>query len=214
MCSHCMKGSGCGSSCGSSSYGNDCVKLGPFVAVDVACLPKQKPEKPTTGAIIPFSSGLTPIVLSTILGGLVGTPSIIGFGTAIPDVEILNNTLDLTGIITESFTAPSDLSITAISATFTPTLGVTLLGNTSVKAQIFKAPVGSSIFTGTDATVTLAPTYSGPVTTSMIASGSATIPPVAVAQGERLVMVYMIEVSGVSVVQLLTGTASAGITLS
>ena len=214
MCPHCMKGNGCGCSCGSSSYGNDCVKLGPFVAVDVACLPKSKAKASATGSIIPFSSGLTPIVLSTVLGGLVGTPSIIGFGSAVPGVEILNNTLDLTSVITESFTAPSDLSITAISATFTPTIGVTLLGNTSVKAQIFKAPAGSSIFTATDATVTLAPAYTGPITTGLLSSSSATISPVEVAQGERLVMVYSLEVSGVSVAQVLTGTASAGITIS
>ena len=210
MCLNCMKSSGCGCGCGSSSNSNGCVNLGPFVAVDAACIQTPSP----TGSIIPFSSGVTTVALATLASGLAGTPSLIGFGTATPGVTITGNTLDLTGLVTEAFTVPRNGSITSIAASFTPTVGVSLLGSTTVKAQVYKAPAGSNVFTATNAAVNLAPAYTGAITTGSTASASATIPPVSVTQGDRLVMVYTIEPSGVAALQTLTGTASAGITIS
>ena len=177
--------------------GSNCVNLGPFRAVRPGCTP------PNTGSIIPFSSGITPVVLTTLVGGLVGTTSLIGFGTAIPGITIVGNTIDLSGVITE------------ISASFTETAGLNLgLGSVSVTAQIFRAPAGSSIFTATNARVTLTPPFTGLVTIGQTSYGSANVPPVPVAQGDRLLMVYSLAGTGITVVTALTGTASAGITIS
>ncbi|MER2029079.1 MAG: exosporium glycoprotein BclB-related protein [Solibacillus sp.] len=189
--------------------GSNCVNLGPFRAVRPGCTP------PNTGSIIPFSSGITPVVLTTLVGGLVGTTSLIGFGTAIPGITIVGNTIDLSGVITEAFSVPRNGSITAISASFTETAGLNLgLGSVSVTAQIYRAPAGSSIFTATNARVTLTPPFTGLVTIGQTSYGSANVPPVPVAQGDRLLMVYSLAGTGITVVTALTGTASAGITIS
>ena len=189
--------------------GSNCVNFGPFRAVRPGCTP------PNTGSIIPFSSGITPVVLTTLVGGLVGTTSLIGFGTAIPGITIVGNTIDLSGVITEAFSVPRNGSITAISASFTETAGLNLgLGSVSVTAQIYRAPAGSSIFTATNARVTLTPPFTGLVTVGQTAYGSANVSPVPVAQGDRLLMVYSLAGTGITVVTALTGTASAGITIS
>ena len=212
MCSHCMKNNGCGC----SSKRDDCINLGPFKAVDAACIAKLAPIKPDgpSGSIIPFSSGITPIVLATIAGGLVSTVSVIGMGSAVPGVSIAGNTIDLTGIVTESFSVPRAGTITGISASFTVAVGVNLLGTTTVNAKVYKAPAGSSIFTATNATVNLEPSFTGLLAVGNTASGSATFAPIPVEQGERLIMVISIEATGVTIIQELTGTVSAGITIA
>ena len=189
--------------------GSNCVNFGPFRAVRPGCTP------PNTGSIIPFSSGVTPVVLTTLVGGLVGTSSLIGFGTAIPGVTILGNTIDLSGVVTEAFSVPRNGSITAISASFTALAALDLgLGSVSVTAQIYRAPAGSSIFTATNARVTLTPPFTGLLTVGQTSYGSANVPPVPVAQGDRLLMVYSLTGTGITVVTAITGTASAGITIS
>ncbi|MGE7983834.1 exosporium glycoprotein BclB-related protein [Solibacillus sp. NPDC093137] len=189
--------------------GSNCVNLGPFRAVRPGCTP------PNTGSIIPFSSGITPVVLTTLVGGLVGTTSLIGFGTAVPGITIVGNTIDLSGVATEAFAVPRNGSITAISASFTALAAVDLgLGSVSVTAQIYRAPAGSSVFTATNARVTLTPPFTGLITLGQTSYGSSNVPPVPVAQGDRLLMVYSIAGTGVTLAAALTGTASAGITIS
>ncbi|WP_054768654.1 exosporium glycoprotein BclB-related protein [Lysinibacillus parviboronicapiens] len=201
-----MNHGGCGCS---SSCNNECSALGPFVAIDAACiLPPQ-----ATGSIIPFSSGITTVILASLATGLITAPSLIGFGTAIPGPTILGNTIDLSGVVTEAFSVPRPGNITAISASFTATLGVTLVGTTTVTATVYRAPAGSTLFTATSATVNLAPAFTGIIAVGQTAFASATVPPVPVVTGDRLLMVFSITTAGVTVIQTLTGTASAGITI-
>lgn len=71
--------SGCGGSGGSRHGSSGCFRvdtghvncnLGPFRAIDAACI------IPTanTGSIIPFASGLVPVALTSLVGGLAGIP--------------------------------------------------------------------------------------------------------------------------------------------
>lgn len=189
--------------------GSNCVNLGPFRAVRPGCTP------PNTGTIIPFSSGVTSLVLVTLATGLAGTPSLIGFGSAVPGVTIIGNTLDLSGVITEAFSVPRNGSITAISASFTALAADTIVGNAFVTAQVYRAPAGSTLFTATNARVTLTPSFTGLLTIGQTSFGSANVPPVPVSQGDRLVMVYTLSGTGITdVVTITAGTASAGITIS
>lgn len=48
------------------------------------------------GAIIPFASGI-PLALTTLVGGLVGTVGLVGFGSSGPTVTLAGGTIDLTG---------------------------------------------------------------------------------------------------------------------
>lgn len=196
--------------CNLQPCGSNCVNFGPFRAVKPC-----PPSPPNTGTIIPFSSGATTMGLATLGNGLAGIPNLIGFGTAVPGVLIVGNTLDLSGIITEAFSVPRNGSITAISASFTALAANTIVGNAFVTAQVYRAPAGSTLFTATNARVTLTPSFTGLLTVGQTSFGSANIPPVPVAQGDRLVMVYTLSGTGITTIQTITaGTASAGITIS
>ena len=188
-----------------------CTDLGPFTAIDAACIV----PKANTGSIIPFSSGVTTAIMTSILGGLVGTSSLIGFGTAIPGVSVAGNMIDLSGVVTEAFSVPRAGNITAISASFTTILGLALAGTTvTINAQVYRAPAGSNVFTATNATVDLTPPLTGVVSIGDVASATANLAPVPVAAGDRLLMVFTISATGLDLVQIVTGTASAGITIS
>ena len=189
----------------------NCTDLGPFRAIDAACIVPPA----NTGSIIPFSSGVTPALLVSALTGVAGTASLVGFGTAIPGVSVAGNMIDLSGVVTEAFSVPRAGNITAISASFTTTVELTLLGTTvTVNAQVYRAPAGSTIFTATNATVDLAPPLTGTIALGDTVNATASLAPVPVVAGDRLLMVFTINSAGTTLIQTATGTASAGITIS
>lgn len=209
--------SGCGGSGGSRHGSSGCFRvdtghvncnLGPFRAIDAACI------IPTvdTGSIIPFASGLVPVALTSLVGGLAGIPFFIGFGTAIPSPVVLGTTIDLTGLINEAFSVPRAGSITAISAAYTITTALSIATTATVNAQVYRAPAGSNTFSPTGISVNLAPTLTNLLTVGTTLSGSASFAPVPVSVGDRLLMVF--SVSGAPLAATVIGTASAGITIS
>lgn len=206
----CLNNSMCG--CSGNGHGNgQCNALGPFVAIDAACITPPV----NTGTIIPFSSGLTTVALATVGAGVISVPSIIGFGTAVPGLAIVNNTITLAGIINEAFVVPRTGNITAISASFSSFVGAAIVGTTTLRARIYLAPAGSNSYTATNAFVDLSPPLSGPLTAGEITFGSANVAPVSVVAGDKLIMVFsIISTTGVTVAQTITGSASAGITIS
>ena len=223
MNSNHSKGCGCHSchgihpgACGSRMGGNNgkvnCKNFGPFNAVDAACIIPPA----ITGSVIPFASGLTPMVLTSVLGDLVSTGSLVAFGTNIPTAGVLGNTIDLTGVVggllNESFSVPRAGTVTSISATFTPTVALTLTGATTVVARLYYAPVGSGIFTATDVAVNLAPNINLIAVGGLVEGTSSNFTPLAVKPGDRLLMTFATTSGGLATV--VTGTASAGITIA
>ena len=211
----CLNNSMCG--CSGNRHGNgECNALGPFVAVDAACIVPTPPAQITGGTIIPFSSGTIPATLASAALGLVGLSSLVGFGTSIPGIEIAGNEIPLIGgLLSEAFTVPRAGFITSIAATFTLTAAVTLLGTSSIRAQIYQAPAGSNTFTATNAFVDLLPSLTGVIAINTILSNSATITPVPVAVGDRLLMVFSINsTAGIELANVVVGNASAGITIA
>lgn len=187
---------------------NRCHTLGPFVAIDPSCIAPVE----NTGAIIPFSSGVTPAALVTAIGGSIGTTSLVGFGSAIPGITVLNNQIELLApLLSEAFSIPRSGSISSISASFRATLALDLIGTATVNARIYRAPEGSNTFTATDASVNLTP-LSGPIAVDETISGtSSNFVPVPVVPGDRLLMVF--SVTGPTLATTLTGVASAGINI-
>lgn len=204
--SYCQRQNQCLSDRGNNA--NRCHNLGPFIAIDPDCVVSAK----KTGSIIPFSSGVTPAVLVNAVGGLIGTTSLVGFGSAIPGVSVVNNQINLLApLLSEAFSVPRAGSITSISASFRATLAVALVGTATVNARIYRAPAGSNTFTATAASVNLTP-ITGPLAVDQTVSGtSENFAPVAVSPGDRLLMVF--SVSGVALATTLTGVASAGINI-
>lgn len=78
------------------------------------------PEGPAgengNGAIIPFASGTVPAVLTTVLGGLLNTGTIVGFGGAIADVGGLGGAIDITLLGNLALDLPRDGILDAVSA--------------------------------------------------------------------------------------------------
>ncbi|NYF26361.1 exosporium glycoprotein BclB-related protein [Sporosarcina sp. JAI121] len=198
-----------GSACNRIDTGEVRCNFGPFTAIDAACIN----PRANTGSIIPFASGLVPVALTSLAGGLVGIPFFIGFGTAIPSPVVLGATINLTGLINEAFSVPRTGSVTAISASYTLTAALSVPAETAtVTAQIYRAPAGSNVFTPTAARVDLAPPLTGLLTIGTTLFGaSSSFAPVSVSVGDRLLMVYSI--SGTTLATTAIGTASAGITI-
>ncbi|WPK11269.1 exosporium glycoprotein BclB-related protein [Lysinibacillus louembei] len=211
--------SGGGGSCGRSGSAN-CTSSGPFQAIDQACIVTPPGNGVTGGSIIPFSSGTIPAVLTTLVGGLVGTGSLVGFGTSVPGVSILGGaiTLPLGTLalpVTEAFSVPRAGTLTAISASFTATVLVAL-GSYTVNAQVYRAPAGSTTYTElVGATVDLSPDLTGPIALAQTVQGTATLPSIPVAAGDTLIMVFTASGTGALLdAAIITGTASAGLNIA
>ncbi|WP_394927640.1 exosporium glycoprotein BclB-related protein, partial [uncultured Robinsoniella sp.] len=170
------------------------------------------------GAIIPFSSGI-PITMTTIAGGLVGIPSLIGFGASAPSVGILGATIDLTnaaGTLTNfAFSVPRAGTITALSAYFSTTLALTLIGSTvTIQAQMYQSTTPNNIFSPIPgAIVTLAPALTGLISIGNISNGITTGLNIAVTAQTRLLLVFSASATGVTLVNSVVGYASAGLSI-
>ncbi|MCG7335717.1 hypothetical protein MHZ95_10545 [Sporosarcina sp. ACRSM] len=201
--------------CGNgSSNNNRCGQLGPFVAVDPACVVTPAPR--SVGAMIPFASGLTPLPLTAVVGGaLVGTTTALGFGSFVPGLTIVGTGIDLSGVFNEAFSAARPGVLTAISATFSVTTGLTLAlgGSVSIRAEVYRAPEGSTDFVATGVAVNLTPALSGVLTTGQTVSGTATGFNFPVALGDRLLLVLSTTTTGLAIADVIVGTAGAGITI-
>ncbi|WP_181347999.1 exosporium glycoprotein BclB-related protein [Thalassobacillus sp. CUG 92003] len=175
---------------------------------------------PGTGSIIPYASGL-PVALTTVAGGLVGTTSLVGFGNSVTGVSLLGGgQIDLTGaggtLLNFAFSVPRDGTITSVAAYFSATASVTLVGDTTIQAQVYRsADPATNIFTPIPETlVTLSPELTAPVTLGDIARGTLSDLSVEVDQGDRLLMVFSAIVDGIELVGTVLGYASAGVTIN
>ncbi|MGX5852071.1 exosporium glycoprotein BclB-related protein [Dyadobacter jiangsuensis] len=164
------------------------------------------------GAIIPYASG-TPAVMTTILGGLVGTTSVVGFGINTPGVSLVGGLIDATSLTNMAFSVPRDGTISSIAGFFSNTVALALVGTTvTVQAQLYSAPAGSNSFAPVPgASVTLAPSLTGIVSIGSTSSGQTTGLSIPVTAGTRLLLVYSATATGLSLINTVTGYVSAGV---
>ncbi|MEK4566458.1 exosporium glycoprotein BclB-related protein [Alkalihalobacillus sp. FSL R5-0424] len=172
--------------------------------------------------MIPFASGL-PTALTTVLGGLAGTTSLVGFGNSVTGISLLGgNTIDLTGaagtLLNFAFIVPRDGVITSLSALFSTTAALALIGTTvTITAQVFRSPgpAATNILTAIPgASVTLTPPLTGLVSIGTISTGNVTGLSIPVTAGDRLLIVFSATAAGVSLVNAIAGYASAGLGIS
>ncbi|PNQ82820.1 exosporium glycoprotein BclB-related protein [Paenibacillus sp. F4] len=173
-----------------------------------------------SGAIIPFASG-GPAILTTVLGGVVGTTSLIGFGSSATGIGLVGDTIDLTGtlvgpLINFAFSVPRDGVITSIAGYFSTTAALTLVGSTAtITAQLFSSPTPNNTFTAVPgAIVTLAPPLAGIIALGTISSGITTGLAIPVTAQTRLLLVFSATATGLSLVNTIVGYASAGVTIT
>ncbi|WP_283956713.1 exosporium glycoprotein BclB-related protein, partial [Paenibacillus polymyxa] len=160
-------------------------------------------------------------ILTTVLGGLVGTTSLIGFGSSATGIGLVNGVIDLTGtlvgpLINFAFSVPRGGVITSITGYFSTTAALTLLGSSvSITAQLFSSPTPNNTFIAVPgATVTLTPPLTDIVALGTTSSGIATGLAIPVTAQTRLLMVFSATATGVSLVNTVVGYASAGVTIT
>lgn len=166
-------------------------------------------------AIIPYASG-TPVVMTTIAGGLVGSTSVVGFGINTPGISLIGGNIDATTLTNMAFSVPRDGTITSISGFYSNTVALALVGATvTVQAQLYSAPEGSNIFSPVPgALVALSPGLTGIVSIGTTASGQANGLSIPVTAGTRLLLVYSATATGISLLNTVTGYASAGVAIN
>ncbi|WP_304364274.1 exosporium glycoprotein BclB-related protein, partial [Paenibacillus amylolyticus] len=173
-----------------------------------------------SGTIIPYASGL-PVVLTTVLGGLLNTSSLVGFGNSSTGVSVNGGIIDLTGaagtLLNFAFSASRAGTITSLAAYFSTTAGLSLVGSTvTLTAQLFRSTTPNNSFTAVPgALVTLAPPLTGILALGTISSGVTTGLSIPVSAGDRLLMVFSASVTaGIDVATTVAGYASGGLTIT
>ncbi|WP_042267362.1 exosporium glycoprotein BclB-related protein [Paenibacillus graminis] len=172
------------------------------------------------GAIIPYASGL-PISLTTVLGGLLNTSSVVGFGNSTTGISVAVEVIDLTGapgtLLNFAFSAPRTGTITSLAAYFSTTAALSLIGSTvTITAQLFHSTTPNNTFTAVPgASVTLAPALTGVLALGSISSGLISGLNIPIAAGDRLLLVFSAAVTaGVDVVSTIAGYASGGLSIT
>ncbi len=173
----------------------------------------------STGSIIPFASGL-PVTVTTVLGGLVGTTALVGFGNSASGVSLLGGNIDLTGaggtLLNFGFVAPRTGTITSLAAHFSNTAALSLIGSTvTITAQLYSAPSGSNTFAPiSGASVVLTPALTGAITLGTVSTGITTGLSIPVTAGSRYLLVYSATATGLTLVNTVVGYASAGVNIN
>ena len=158
--------------------------------------------------------------MTTIAGGLVGTTSLLGFGSSATGISLVGGAIDLTGtvlgpLINFAFSVPRDGTITSIAAYFSNTVALALVGTTiTLTAQLFSSTTPDNIFTPIPgASVTLAPALTGVVNLGDTSNGITTGLAIPVTEETRLLLVFSATADGVTLINVVTGYASGGITI-
>jgi BclB C-terminal domain-containing protein len=160
-----------------------------------------------------------PVALTTVLGGLVGTVGLVGFGGSTDGITLAGGALDLTGgtgvPINQAFSLPRDGLITSISAYFSTSLAVDLIGTTvDLSADLFCSTGPSNVFTPVPgAHVSLQPALTGPIGIGTTASGITTGLAVPVVAQSRCVFVNSATASGLNLINLIVGYSSGGVSI-
>ncbi len=171
------------------------------------------------GSIIPLSSG-TPIVMTTVGEGLAETAGLLGYGSSVSNITVLGGTIDLTGtalcpLINFAFSMPRDGTLTSIAAYFTNTIALSLVGSTvTITAQVYTSVTPDNTFIAVPgAIVTLAPSMTGIVSLGYISNGITSGLSIPLTAQTRVLVVFTITAAGVSLVDVVTGYASAGLNI-
>ena len=168
-------------------------------------------------AIVPFSSGPTPLEVAAVLQGpggpFLATPSIVGFGSNVPVVSFLGGVITLT-TGTEVFITPVPIMITDLTAQFITTLavdlGIPVFSGVFIQVQLYGAPLGSTTYTPIGTPLQLLPPFILPITVGMVVTGSAHGLNIPIPEDTQLVLAINTAPSGLTIAGVITGLLHAG----
>lgn len=159
--------------------------------------------------------------MTSLIGGLVGLPSFVGFGSNAPGIDVFGTTINLTGTVlginqNYAFTMPRDGVLTGLNVFFSVTAAVGVaLGNYQIHAQLFRSqtPTSNAFDALAPTDIALTPTFPGlGISLGDVASGSATFS-IPVTAGDRLLLVFYVEPPALSVAASVIGYASGGLSI-
>ncbi|MBD8006804.1 exosporium glycoprotein BclB-related protein [Bacillus norwichensis] len=165
------------------------------------------------GAILPYASG-TPVAITGLVGGLLGTSAGVGMGASAASVVFSATTVDLTGssgtLLNFATVIPRDGTITDFSAFFSVALGATLLSAPTIRARLLKSQSATSNIFTEIASFDLSPTLNTILTVGQTCTGNTSLN-IPVSQGDRLLVVFG---ATAALAVAVTGYASAGVAIS
>lgn len=171
-----------------------------------------------SGSIIPFASGL-PITMTTIAGGLPGTGGVVGYGHSADGIALFGGILDLTGgsgvDMNYAFSMPRDGTITSMSAYFSSTVALSLIGTTiTINEQLYCSTTPDNIFVPVaGANVTVAPSLSGILAIGTISNGITTGLNIPVTAQTRCMPVFTASAAGITLINTVQGYVSGGLVI-
>lgn len=177
------------------------------------------PGIPGASAIIPYASGI-PSSLTTVLGGVLNTGSVVGFGSSTSNVSLTGGTIDLTGgpgtLLNFAFSVPRDGVITSISAYFSTVLAVDLAASSlTITAQLYESTAPNNTFTPIPGASVTLPPLTGLINIGTIRSDITTGLSIPVTAETRLLMVFSVAVTGgPDIATTVLGYASAGVAIN
>lgn len=157
--------------------------------------------------------------MTTILGGVAGIPAFVGFGSSAPGLTVLGTSIDITnpaGTLSNfAFSVPRAGTITDLSAFFSTTIALSLVGSTiTVTAQLYSSSTPNNIFSPVPgASVKLAPPLNGTIGIGTQSYGTTSGLSIPVTVGTRLMMVFSASATGLSLINTVVGYASAGVAI-
>ncbi len=154
--------------------------------------------------------------MTTVIGELIGTTTLLGFGSSVTGVSLIGGTINTTTIANMAFSMPRDGTISSLAAYFSTTVALSLVGTTvTLTAQLYaSAAPDNTFFPIPGAIVTLSPTLTGIVGIGSISNGLTTGLNIPIAARTRLLMVFAADVTaGIDVATTITGFASAGLSI-
>jgi BclB C-terminal domain-containing protein len=156
-----------------------------------------------------------------VLGGLLNTSSIVGFGSSATNVSVVGGTIDLTGaagtLLNFAFSVPRAGTITSLAGYFSTTASLSLLASTiTITAQLYRSPTPNNTFTAVPgAVVALSPSLTGLIALGTISSGVTSGLSIPVTPGQRLLLVFSATVTGgLDIATVVAGYASGGLTIA
>lgn len=171
-----------------------------------------------SGAIIPIASGL-PLAVTTIAGGLPGTGGLIGFGNSASTSGGVGANIDLTGgagvLQNFAFSVPRGGTITSITAYFSSSAALSLVGTTvTLTGQLYASTAPNNIFSPVPGTqVTLAPAFTGIIPIGTISNGLITGLNIPVTPQTRLLYVVSASATGITLLNTVQGYWSGAVAI-
>ncbi|NMA70170.1 MAG: hypothetical protein GX958_12260 [Desulfitobacterium sp.] len=148
--------------------------------------------------------------MTVLLGGAVGLPGLIGFGSSTQAVNVLGATIDISGENNYAFSMPRDGNITSLAVYLSVTLGVGLGDALTYTVQVYSSATPDDVFTPVPgAVVNLAlPAVVTPGQTFDDVITGLSIP---VSAGTRLLLVASLSGGPLTIAGSVTGYVSAGL---